>query len=57
MRKANKTKQRLSADDQRELTEFKNFLRDVVLEKKPQQAAHRDRYGEVVYERPKSVMP
>ena len=39
------------------LTEFKNFLRDVVLEKKPQQAAYRDRYGEVVYERAESVMP
>lgn len=52
-----KTKRSLSADDQRELTKFKDFLRDIVLEKKPQHAAYRDCYGEVVYKLAESVMP
>lgn len=44
---------KLSEADLKELTAFKDFIRDVAIEKKPPNEAYADRYGEVVFEKGK----
>lgn len=41
---------KLSEADFKELDAFKDYIRDVAIEKKPPNEAYADRYGEVVFE-------